>query len=53
MACFGRDDRQCAKPRIADHVHMMIAIPPKYSVSRVIGSIKGKSAIFRTGSPGV
>ena len=28
-----------------DHVHMMIAIPPKYAVSPVIGYIKGKSAI--------
>ena len=28
-----------------DHVHMMISIPPKYSVSQVIGFIKGKSAI--------
>ena len=28
-----------------DHVHMMITIPPKYSVSQVIGFIKGKSAI--------
>ena len=28
-----------------DHVHMMIAIPPKYAVSQVIGYIKGKSAI--------
>ena len=28
-----------------DHVHMMIAIPPKYAVSQVIGFIKGKSAI--------
>jgi putative transposase len=25
-----------------DHVHMMIAIPPKYAVSQVIGYIKGK-----------
>src|SRR5579872_2724184 len=30
---------------LADHVHMMIAIPPKYAVSQVIGYIKGKSAI--------
>ena len=30
---------------MADHVHMMISIPPKYSVSQVIGYIKGKSAI--------
>jgi len=28
-----------------DHVHMMIAIPPKYAVSQGIGYIKGKSAI--------
>ena len=29
----------------ADHVHMLIAIPPKYAVAQVIGYIKGKSAI--------
>ena len=29
-----------------DHVHMLIAIPPKYVVSSVIGYIKGKSAIY-------
>ena len=28
-----------------DHVHVYIAIPPKYSVAQVIGFIKGKSAI--------
>ena len=28
-----------------DHVHMCIAIPPKYAVSNVVGYIKGKSAI--------
>ena len=28
-----------------DHVHLMIAIPPKYAVSQVVGFIKGKSAI--------
>jgi putative transposase len=28
-----------------DHVHMLIAIPPKHAVSQVIGFIKGKSAI--------
>jgi putative transposase len=27
------------------HVHMLIAIPPKYAVSQVIGFSKGKSAI--------
>ena len=30
---------------LSDHVHMMIAIPPKYAVSQVVGFIKGKSAI--------
>ena len=30
---------------MTDHVHIMISIPPKYSVSQVIGYIKGKSAI--------
>jgi putative transposase len=29
-----------------DHVHMLIAIPPKYAVSQVVGYIKGKSAIW-------
>jgi putative transposase len=28
-----------------DHVHMLIAIPPKYAVSQVVGYMKGKSAI--------
>jgi putative transposase len=30
---------------MSDHVHMLIAIPPKYAVSHVVGYIKGKSAI--------
>ena len=30
---------------MADHVHMLLSIPPKYSVSGVVGFIKGKSAI--------
>ena len=28
-----------------DYIHMCIAIPPKFSVSQVVGFIKGKSAI--------
>ena len=28
-----------------DHVHMLLSWPPKYSVSNVMGFIKGKSAI--------
>lgn len=29
-----------------DHVHMLLSIPPKYSVSQVVGFMKGKSAIW-------
>jgi len=28
-----------------DHLHMLISIPPKYTVSQVVGIIKGKSAV--------
>ena len=28
-----------------DHIHMVLSIPPKYSVAMVIGYLKGKSAI--------
>jgi putative transposase len=31
---------------MADHVHMLISIPPKYAVAQVVGYIKGKSAIY-------
>lgn len=30
---------------MSDHIHMCISIPPKYSVSNVVGYVKGKSAI--------
>lgn len=30
---------------VADHVHMLIQIPPKYAVAEVVGYLKGKSAI--------
>jgi putative transposase len=29
-----------------DHVHMVVSIPPKYSVSQVVGYVKGKSPIW-------
>ena len=29
-----------------DHVHMLVSIPPKYSISRIMGYIKGKSAMM-------
>jgi putative transposase len=30
---------------MGDHVHMLVSIPPKYSVAQVVGYMKGKSAI--------
>ena len=29
-----------------DHVHMLVSIPPKYSVSQVVGYLKGKSSLM-------
>lgn len=29
-----------------DHIHMLISIPPKYSVSKIMGYLKGKSALM-------
>ena len=40
-----RESRVEEEHLLPDHVHMMLRIPPKYSVSQVVGYIKGKSAI--------
>ena len=29
----------------ADHIHLVLSFPPKYSISEVVGFLKGKSAI--------
>ena len=29
-----------------DHIHMLVEIPPKYSVAEVMGYIKGKSSLM-------
>ncbi len=29
-----------------DHIHMLISIPPKYSVSQIMGYLKGKSSLM-------
>ena len=29
-----------------DHIHMLVSIPPKYSVSEVMGYLKGKSSLM-------
>jgi len=30
---------------MADHVHMLLSVPPRYSIAMTIGYLKGKSAI--------
>lgn len=29
-----------------DHIHMLVSIPPKYSVSQTMGYLKGKSSLM-------
>ena len=36
----------CGDQPMPDHVHVLISIPPKYSVAEVIGYLKGKSSIW-------
>ena len=31
---------------MADHIHMCLSVPPKYSIAFVIGFLKGKSAVL-------
>ena len=38
-----RDNRGGSMP---DHIHMLLSIPPKYSVSGVMGFLKGKSSLM-------
>ena len=35
-------EAECSK----DHVHMFVRIPPKYSVSSIVGYLKGKSSLM-------
>lgn len=35
-------EAECCK----DHVHMLVRIPPKYSVSEMMGYLKGKSSLM-------
>jgi putative transposase len=51
---FGKIIRELCKQKgieileghaMSDHVHICLSIPPKYSVSHVVGFLKGKSAI--------
>ena len=30
---------------LADHIHMLLSVPPRYSIAMTVGYLKGKSAI--------
>jgi len=40
--CIEIIEAECCR----DHVHMPVRIPPKYSVSEVVGYLKGKSSLM-------
>ncbi len=44
--CSRKDQVQVEEVNIQpDHVHLLLSIPPKYSVSEIMGYLKGKIAI--------
>ncbi len=38
-------DRFYTQLQMIEHVHLLLEIPPKYSVSQIMGYLKGKSAL--------
>ena len=46
MALFSRLWTGPFNPTLPDHVHMYVSIPPKMSVAKVVGRIKGKSSLM-------
>ena len=44
--CERRDIEIIEAELCKDHVHMLISIPPKYSVAEVMGYLKGKSSLI-------
>ncbi len=45
-ACKLEGARIIKAATLPDHVHMYVSIPPKESVAKVVGRIKGKSALM-------
>ena len=44
--CDGKGIEMIAAECCPDHIHMLIRIPPKYSVSEIVGYLKGKSSLI-------
>ena len=46
MLCDRKGIHIVAAETCPDHIHMLVEIPPKYSVSDIVGYLKGKSALM-------
>jgi len=46
LLCERKSIEIIAAEACPDHIHMLIAIPPKYSVSSIMGYLKGKSSLM-------
>ncbi len=44
--CRQKDVELLEGHAMPDHVHMLLSVPPKYSIAMIIGFLKGKSAIL-------
>lgn len=42
---MSNDDKSLA-PAMPDHIHMLVRIPPRLSVSSFMGYLKGRSAVL-------
>jgi len=43
---IGKMLRELCERRGKDHIHMLVRIPPKYSVSEIVRYLKGKSSLM-------
>ena len=43
--CRQRDVELVEGRAMPDHIHMLLSVPPKYSIAHTIGYLKGKSAV--------
>jgi len=43
-SCQQKEVRIIEAKACPDHIHMLVSIPPKYSVSQIMGYLKGKSS---------
>ena len=44
--CEQKDVEIIEAETCADHIHMLLSIPPKYSVAQIMGYLKGKSTLM-------